>query len=906
MLEPVDQFRAALAGRGILPKGGEVIADGRLHRCDAEGRGGKGDAAYLLHLDGVPAGGFENWRDGFGWENWRADTDRTLSPAEEAAHRAKLENSRRERELEELKRKATARKRALSVFEDAAFCDSHPYTVRKGIQPHGARLQGDRLVLPLRDADGTVHSLQFIGADGAKRYLTGGRKAGCYFDIGEPDGVLCVAEGFATGASIHEATGYAVAVAFDAGNLAAVAKALRKKHPDLRLILCADDDHLTAGNPGISKATDAALSTGARLAVPDFGAVRVENATDFNDLHQCAGLDAVRRCIEEARNPGERDEQALQADKGDETGDAMPRPGDDATAASAGDPGHECKFGGGRFRLEKRGVFYIAKDGNTGLEKMPQWICGGLAVVAATRDAKSTAWGRLLEWRDADGVRHQWAMPLELLQGDGVDVRRELAQAGLSIAPGRAARDLLASYVQVWPVKDRARCVDRLGWQGAVYVTPAESIGERGERVVFQNSHAIEPAYSVAGTAEDWRDSVARLSQGNSRLVFALSVAFAGPLANVAGEDSGGFHIRGGTSIGKSTALKAAASVWGDPVAYPRLWRATANGLEGLAALHNDGLLILDELSQIDPKEAGEAAYLLANGQGKTRAARSGTARQAASWRLLFLSAGEESLSALMARIGRKVNAGQEIRLADIDADAGAGLGAFETLNGCASPAALSLALKDAATRHHGAAGVAWLRAIVNDRDKLADFITGGVRQFVAENAPAGAAGQVLRVAQRFGLVAVAGELATHYGLTGWQESEATQAASRCFAAWLDSFGGTGNREDRALLAQVRGFFETHGASRFEDVAASFDQRIINRAGFYRAGADGEREFLVLPEAFKRDVCAGFDLKAATRCLQAQGWIVPGGDGRPTQKPRLPGIGTARVYVFTNKWADAE
>ncbi len=906
MLEPVDQFRAALAGRGIVPKGGEIVADGRIHRCDAEGRGGKGDASYALHLDGIPAGGFQNWRDGFGWENWRADIDRALSPAEEAAQRAKLENSRRERELDEAKRKTTARKRALSVFEDAALCESHPYTVRKGIQTHGARLQDDRLVLPMRDADGTIHSLQFIGADGEKRYLTGGRKAGCYFDIGQPEGVLCVAEGFATGASIHEATGYAVAVAFDAGNLAAVAKALRRKHPELRLIVCADDDRLTAGNPGFSKATEAALATDALLAVPVFGADRREKDTDFNDLHQCAGLDAVRRCIEDARNPGQPDDQPLHGNEGGETGDDMPSPDDATTTAPAAAAWPECKFAGGRFRLEKRGVFYIERDGNTGLEKMPQWICGGLAVVAATRDAKSNAWGRLLEWRDADGVRHQWAMPLELLQGDGVDVRRELAQAGLAIAPGRAARDLLASYVQVWPAKDRARCVNRLGWQGAVYVTPAESIGERGERVVFQNSHAIEPAYSVAGTADDWRDSVARLAQGNSRLVFALSVAFAGPLANVAGEDSGGFHIRGGTSIGKSTALKAAASVWGDPVAYPRLWRATANGLEGLAALHNDGLLILDELSQIDPKEAGEAAYLLANGQGKTRAARSGTARQAASWRLLFLSAGEESLSALMARIGRKVNAGQEIRLADIEADAGAGLGAFETLNGCASPAALSLALKDAATRHHGAAGVAWLRAIVGDRDKLADLITGGVREFVTENSPAGAAGQVLRVAQRFGLVAVAGELATHYGVTGWPEGEATQAASRCFAAWLESFGGTGNREDRALLAQVRGFFETHGASRFEDVGATVDQRIINRAGFYRTGPGDAREFLVLPEAFKRDVCAGFDLKAAQRCLLAQGWIVPGGDNRPTQKPRLPGIGTTRVYVFTNKWADAE
>ena len=105
---------------------------------------------------------------------------------------------------------------------------------------------------------------------------------------------------------------------------------------------------------------------------------------------------------------------------------------------------------------------------------------------------------------------------------------------------------------------------------------------------------------------------------------------------------------------------------------------------------------------------------------------------------------------------------------------------------------------------------------------------------------------------------------------------------------------------------QVRGFFETHGASRFEDVGASIDQRVINRAGFYRAGMDGTREFLVLPEAFRRDLCAGFDLKVATQCLLAQGWIETGGDGRPTQKPRLPGIGTTRVYVFTNKWADAE
>lgn len=574
-------------------------------------------------------------------------------------------------------------------------------------------------------------------------------------------------------------------------------------------------------------------------------------------------------------------------------------------ADHSGEEVDHCNFGSGRFEVSTHGVSFIGtdKDGN---ELAPRWVCSQLAVIAKTRDAKSGEWGRLLEWQDDDGVRHQWAMPIDLLQGDGADVRRELARLGLAISPAKQARDLLASYLQVWPVEARARCVERLGWHSSVYVTPSESIGQDGEIVVFQNAHAIEPALSVAGTADAWRDSVAALAVGNSRLAFAISVAFAGPLALIAGEDSGGFHFRGISSSGKTTGLKAAASVWGDPSTYPRLWRATANGLEGLAALHNDGLLILDELSQVDPKEAGEAAYLLANGQGKARASRTGAARQSARWRLLFLSAGEESLTALMARAGRKATAGQEIRLADIDADAGAGMGAFETLHGHETPAALAMAIKDAAARHHGGVGIEWLRRVVKDRPKLADFIADGIRQFVADVTPSESAGQVIRVARRFALIAVAGELATHYGLTGWPEGESEVAAKKCFAAWLESFGGIGNREERAMLAQVRAFFEAHGASRFEDVASKWDQRIPNRAGFYRNGRVGEREFMVLPEAYSREICSGFDAKAVTAVLLKAGWLAPGEGSRATQKPRIPGIGPTRCYVFTGRMWEGE
>ncbi len=669
-------------------------------------------------------------------------------------------------------------------------------------------------------------------------------------------------------------------------------------------------DHDEAGQRYAQAVAAALLQLGCAVRVLDVAALGLQakgDAADWltaNPLATAADVLALA-CLQDPLQGYETGPQ------GEDDGPVVPAPGQHEASAAAsgpakGDAPKTCKYGGGKFTLTERGVFFTGNDKN-GDEKAPAWVCSPLGVMAKTRDAKSGEWGRLLEWFDDDAVRHQWAMPLELLEGDGIDVRKELARMGLHTGTTRAAKELLAAYIKVSPVDMRARCVERLGWHGAVYVTPSETVGDAGEIVVFQNAHTIEPAFSVAATVNEWRDSVGALSAGNTRLVFAVSVAFAGALAGIVGEDSGGFQLRGKSSTGKSTALKAAASVWGNPDTYMRLWRATANGLEGLAALHNDGILILDELSQCDPKQVGEAAYMLANGQGKARANQTGAARASQRWRLLFLSSGEVSLAALMAQAGRKANTGQEVRLADFDADAGAGFGAFEELHGHPSGAALSVAVKDAAALNHGAVGLAWLRHVVAHRALLADFIADGIRQFVAEVVQAGAAGQVERVARRFGLVAVAGELAAHYGLTGWAKGEAERAAKACFASWLEGFGGIGNREERDMLAQVLAFFEAHGASRFEDVAATADQRIVNRAGFHRTGTSGVREFLVLPEAFKTEVCKGLDAKMVERLLIARGWIEPGGDGRATQKPRLPGIGTAaRVYVFTGRMWGAE
>lgn len=875
----------------------DVPADGQWHRTDVLGdHKGKGDGSIRLFPDGT-GGTVCNWKGET--ETFFADADRNV-PADQIAERKRLaERAMAEVEAERARKAAHAVEVAGIVVRAATDANpDHPYLMRKVVAPSGNLYELDvqrladhlgyypkscgeplvgRILIAPVCIDDRLATLEMIDENGRKSALYGGTKAGGYWcasplQVQEGPAVVLISEGVATAISLHEATGHQSVAALSCANLVRVAEAVRAKCPSARIVVCAD-----VGN-GFSAAEHAARAVSGQIATPNFAGnamIKGRLPTDFNDLRALEGLDAVRASLETALA------------------------GQPVLSVNA-DVAELQAYGDGRFEVSERGVFYIGSD-RDGNEKSPMFLCSKLRIIAKTRDAKSGAWGRLLEWRDDDGVTHRWAMPIDMLQGDGAEVRRELSSLGLTIAPTKAARDMLASYIQVWRVESRARCVDRLGWHGTVYVTADEAIGENGEIVVFQNAHSIEPALSQSGSVESWRKSVAALAAGNTRIVFALSAAFAGPLAEVAGEDSGGFHFRGGSSSGKSTALKVASSVWGEPSAYCRMWRTTTNGLEGLAGLHNDGLLILDELSQIDPKEAGDAAYLLANGQGKVRATRAGAARAAARWRLLFLSAGEESLCALMASVGKRANAGQEIRLAEIEADAGAGMGAFEQLHNYGTPAELAVAFQQATNRNHGAVGLCWLRYIVADRPALSRLLHDGMLDFMAQVIPAGAAGQVSRVARRFALVGIAGELASDYGLTGWHKGEAVQASKACFRAWLDSFGGSGNREDRAILAQVRGFFEAHGASRFEDVHAERDSRVINRAGFQRTSATGGREFLVLPEAFKREVCHGYDSKAVTRVLLGAGWITPGGDGKSTQKPRLPGMGPTRCYVFTQR-----
>lgn len=295
--ELIADFKADMDTAGIKTKD-KIEADGELHRVHVEGdRPHSRNGWYVLNLDQeLPSGAFGSWKLDLK-STWCPKASAELTPAERITLRAQRRRQAKQRAEAEAKRHAEARKRAQALRKRGGPADrAHPYLVRKAVSPHGLRQDGDRLMVPICDFDDVLHGLQFIGPDGVKRFLTGSNKRAHFYLIGVPRDVAVMCEGYATGATIHEATERAVVVAFDRSNLRPVAEALRKKYPDIRIIIAADNDRQTAGNPGIADARHAAMAVGGFVAVPEFR--EGEDGTDFNDLARHYGAEAVRAAIE--------------------------------------------------------------------------------------------------------------------------------------------------------------------------------------------------------------------------------------------------------------------------------------------------------------------------------------------------------------------------------------------------------------------------------------------------------------------------------------------------------------------------------------------------------------------------------------------------------------------------------
>jgi len=482
-------------------------------------------------------------------------------------------------------------------------------------------------------------------------------------------------------------------------------------------------------------------------------------------------------------------------------------------------------------------------------------------------------WGRLVQWQDGDGRTHTVAIPVAIAYGDGAELMRFLSSQGWRGRCGRKVCELLCNYLISWPVEARAVCTSRVGWSGSAFVTP--------ERI-------------------------------------------AGPLLRRTGTPGGGLHLYGDSSCGKSNAVRAAASVWGHHRDLMRQWRATDNGLEALAEAANDGLLMLDEIKQLDSRLIGAAAYMLANGQGKARMSKGLVVRPPANWELIFLSSGEHTLQQMMQDAGQKTATGQALRIPSIPCDLGPS-GLVEDLHGFHdSKTFMQAGLEPALAEHFGHAGQAWLDRVVPDIDAVSRQALELRDRFVAESMNGSTSGQIARVATRFGLVAAAGELATSFGLTGWLLGEAWRAVRSCFDAWLAFEAPTPERAKADILESVRAILQ-RDIGRFPNIrcedaldrSLDRDQRdeairlwradldAIARAGqlygFRRMslGDDGdiETEFFVNKRAFERVLCDGQNPVIVKARLIEAGWLKPGQDGRDTRNVCTP-LGRQWCYVL--------
>ena len=521
----------------------------------------------------------------------------------------------------------------------------------------------------------------------------------------------------------------------------------------------------------------------------------------------------------------------------------------------------------GAFIINNKGLFY--KDVRDEEEERIL-ICSPILVKAITRNKDGNDWGKLLIFTDPEGKKKQYHMASSKNQNLVIS---DLVHRGLVLSSHSRSRHLLAQYLRSASSQNMMLSSSMPGWTKNSFVLPYGSFGP--DEVVFSGDPNI--GFGVQG---NWNFNVGKLCSGNSRLIFAASVAFAAPLMRVVGIEGGGFHFRGLSSKGKTTALQVAASVCGKVATSPGEdsyllnWKSTANSFEEVAQSHNDCVMVIDELGQADAKTVGDICYMLANGQGK---ARMGHTKR--SWRVMFITSGEVSLAEHMGRAGVETMIGQEVRLLEIATDVTED-GLFEDIHSSKTPAAFSNRIKTATGSHFGGPLQKFLGHLTSNIEGMDSACRGHMDAFVQAVVPKNATGVVSRAALRFALVAAAGEIATKLKLTGWKKGEASQAAKRCFASWMEhrkTFDPVAMAVDR-----VQKFILENNA-RFELVGG--DVRLNgSKFGYQKKG-----KFLILPEVFRDVVCAGTSPESVADALERAGYLQTSGPNRRKKQERIDG-----------------
>lgn len=513
----------------------------------------------------------------------------------------------------------------------------------------------------------------------------------------------------------------------------------------------------------------------------------------------------------------------------------------------------------------------IDKEGN---EKPPLPLADKFDIVGNGTDGGGAHY-RIIRYQDrcTRQTRHA-ALPCAEIGSNAAWAK--LQGMGIVVYSGRAKREYLADYLQTAGSRDFWQITDKAGWQGNAYILPSGEVlqADEGEcRVLYNGDTSQAAAYTAKGSLHEWRENVAKYAAGNSRLLLAIGAALAAPMMNRLEEAGGGFHLYGASRDGKTTAAKAALSVWGDPDAAKLSWNGTALGFGNTALARNDNLLVLDEIGQVKhAKTVSETAYAVIDGTGKIQGHKDGGNRLIRQWRTLLFSTGEYDMQSYVERGGEKWEAGQNVRIPSLPARAAYGI--YENLHGFENGAALSDHLLHQIGQYHGTAGRAWIEKLRHTDTSAIRETRDSFLQMLPE-----LNGQILTVARRFALVAAALELSA--GITGLPSGQGMAAMKQYFEEWIDE-NGMESHEERTIIRNAVRFFELYAHTpRFAIFDALQKDHDRNHAGYYKTkngdyaapAAEREQEYWVIPAVFEEEICKGRNTAMVCRILHGAGWL---------------------------------
>lgn len=524
-------------------------------------------------------------------------------------------------------------------------------------------------------------------------------------------------------------------------------------------------------------------------------------------------------------------------------------------------------------------------------------------------------WGVSIKYYDLNWTEKAHAFPRERLHEQGGVLARELAAVGLPIVPGKEKWVSRYLVIQGDGVRKRILAAIRLGWYDAphspaVFVLPERVLGQNGQEIVFQPDvpSSLADTLHERGELAEWQQHVATPCLGNPILMFSLMLGLAGPLLKWVHEQSGGFHLYGTTTGGKTTAAQVAASVWGcgaDPQEGPestsiRTWHTTGNALEAVAECHNDTLLTLDEIGEVDPQDLGRIIYQLAGGISKGRANASGGLRAMRTWRVLFFSTGEQSVRQMLSGVGQSQKGGQRVRCPDIPADdAQTGARAIVVNSGKEWDAKTYVeALKRACATHYGTAGPAFVSYLIGEAGKFGVHAIRGqlmteLRDLeialwsdIDEDLPP----ESRRVLRRFALVAQAGARATLAGILDWKLEAIIGAIRTVRDRWLAEQGAQRSETERGLGC-LRDALIAH-QDRFRWIGGSERASGRDVLGFR------VREYFLVTDTAMQFLSGDWDAKSLIRALKSRDWLWHDAGHLTRRAPRIEGFGDARPRMY--------